>query len=34
MIYIYGEHGRYPLKIDIESRISFWPKELSGKEIR
>ena len=31
---IYGEIGRYPLEIDIESRIiSFWAKLLSGKEL-
>jgi hypothetical protein len=29
---IYGELGRYPLEIDIKSRIiSFWAKLLSGK---
>ena len=30
---IYGELGRYPIEIDIKSRmISFWSKLLSGKE--
>jgi hypothetical protein len=32
---IYGEIGRYPLEIDIKSRIiSFWAKLLSGKELK
>jgi hypothetical protein len=32
---IYGELGRYPLEIDIKSRIiSFWAKLLSGKELK
>jgi hypothetical protein len=32
---IYGELGRYPLEIDIKSRIiSFWAKLLSGKELQ
>jgi hypothetical protein len=31
---IYGELGRYPLEINIKSRIiSFWAKLLSGKEL-
>ena len=32
---IYGELGRYPLEIDIKSRIiSFWARIISGKELK
>jgi hypothetical protein len=32
---IYGELGRYPMEIDIKSRIiSFEAKLLSGKELK
>jgi hypothetical protein len=32
---IYGELGRYPLEIDIKSRIiSFWDRIISGKELK
>ena len=32
---IYGELGRYPLEIDIKSRIiSFWARIIFGKELK